>query len=69
MAAFLKEQQAKSGEVADNEQDNVFDGCNEIEAVVSACSLGLACAMMAAKSAQSGNMKGPDGVILCAGLE
>ena len=68
VAAFLKEQQAKTGQLADNELDNVAaGGCNETEAVISACSLGVACAVIAAKSLQIGNTKGSNGSILCAG--
>lgn len=67
VAAFLKEQQAKTGELADNELEDVAGGCNGYEAVISACSLGVGCAILAVESADNGNMKGPDGVILCAG--
>ena len=67
VAAFLKEQQAKSGEVADNELDIVVGGCNGVEAAYSVCSAGLACVAAAIESAKSDKMKGPDGQILCAG--
>lgn len=67
VAAFLKEQQAKSGELADNELDNVAGGCDGTEAVCSVFSGGLACVALAIASAKSDNMKGPDGQILCAG--
>ena len=66
VAAFLKEQQAKSGELADNELDNVAGGCNMEEAALSTFTLGVACAAVAVESAVHGNMKGPDGTILCA---
>ena len=66
VAAFLKEQQARTGELADSELDNVAGGCNGAEAAASVASLGFACAMMAAKSAINDNMKGSDGEILCA---
>ena len=64
VAAFLKEQQAKSGEVADNELDNVVGGCNRDEAGFSICTFGIGCAVAAVDSAKR-EMKGPNGQILC----
>ena len=69
VAAFLKEQQAKIGEVADNELDIVSGGCNATVAVCSVFCAGLGCAMTAIKSAISDNMKGEGGIILCADTE
>ena len=67
VAAFLKEQQAKSGEVADDELDNVAGGCNDGEALASLFSVGTYCVIAAVRSAISDNMDGPNGIILCAG--
>ena len=75
VAAFLKEQQTKAGELADNELDNVVGGCDVVEAQVSIVSLGYVCALQAIKSASEGNTTGKYGRILCdsniagAGLE
>ena len=66
VAAFLKEQQAKTGELADNELDNVSGGCNGEEALVSILSVGCMCAGLAVQSAVDGNpTKGEDGRLLC----
>lgn len=66
VAAFLKEQQAKTGELADNELDNVAGGCSGAEALASVFGYGITCVVLAAKSAINDNKKGPDGEILCA---
>ena len=66
VGAFLKEQQAKTGEVADNELDNVAGGCNGVEALNSIASFGIACVVEAIDSAVCGKMKGDKGIILCA---
>ena len=65
VAAFLKEQQAKTGEVADSELDNVAGGCNGVEALNSIASFGIVCATVAIKSASYDKMKGDNGKILC----
>ena len=65
VAAFLKEQQAKTGELTDNELDNVAGGCNGTEAEVSILTVGIGCAMTAIQSAIGDDMKGTYGTILC----
>ena len=66
VAAFLKEQQAKSGELADNELDNVAGGCDGGEAYVSIISAGIMCAVSAIKSAAEGELGDEEkGTLLC----
>ena len=65
VAAFLKEQQAKTGELADNELADVAGGCNKEEAAWSVFSLGIGCAVEAVGSALGGEMKGQNGELLC----
>ena len=66
VAAFLKEQQAKTGEVADNELADVSGGCNGYEAIISAATVGLVCTYLAIDSAVSdADMKGSNGELLC----
>ena len=62
VAAFLKEQQAKNGEVADNELMNVAGGCgfNGDEAWASVMGLGVACAGIAIVSAALGGLTEED---------
>ena len=66
VAAFLKEQQAKTGELADSELDNVAGGCNDDEAAISVLTAGFGCAFVAMCSAADGQMKGKQGKMLCA---
>ena len=65
VAAFLKEQQAKSGELADNELADVAGGCDSNEATLSILTAGLGCGIQAIKSAAEGDMTGESGRILC----
>ena len=65
VAAFLKEQQAKSGELADNELADVAGGCNSSEIRLSVLTAGLGCGIQAIKSAAEGDMTGESGRILC----
>ena len=65
VAAFLKEQQANAGELADSELDNVAGGCNGDEALWSTITLGINCFLDAIESASYGKMKGDKGEILC----
>ena len=68
-AAFLKEQQAKTGELADNELDNVAGGCNRDEAMMSIYSIGIGCALVGISSAidddGSNEAQPGDGRLLC----
>lgn len=66
IAAFLKKQQQKTGELSDDELDNVAGGCNSWEAALSVVSVGVGCAVTAFFSAEKGSMKGDDGQMLCA---
>ena len=67
VAEFLKSKQSAEGEVADEELDAVAGGCNKDEAIMSAISLGVACAIWAETSARSDVPKSEweDGRIIC----
>ena len=66
VAAFLKEQQAKTGELADSELDNVAGGCNGTETFMSTLTVGVVCAVTAIASACIDDNKiGEDGRLLC----
>ena len=65
LAELLKEQQAKVGEISDDELDSVAGGCNGNEAAISAMSAGLVCAALAIASTVTGSNKGDKGEILC----
>ena len=62
---FLKEQQAKTGEISDDELGNVAGGCHKSEAIISVVTAGIVCAQIAIASAFTGNLKGDNGEILC----
>ena len=65
--AFLKEKQAKAGELSDDELASAAGGCNDGEAISSALTFGVECAIRFAESRESGNYGsgGPDGKLLC----
>lgn len=43
--AFLNEQNTKTGELSDEELENVAGGCNEVAAGISVITLGIMCIM------------------------
>lgn len=65
IAAFLKARQQKTGELSEDELDNVSGGCNKDEILLSVGSFGVGCAVQATVSALAGDMKGNQGQILC----
>ena len=63
---FIAAMKGPTGELSNDELDNVSGGCNKQEAIMSACSLGSACIWRAIRSAAgSGTGNGSDGRILC----
>lgn len=67
---FVAAVKGTSGELADDELENVAGGANSIEAMFSVFSLGVMCAVIAIISADtSGVGNGKNGCILCNNLE
>lgn len=65
--AFLKEKQAKAGELSDDELTTAAGGCNTYEAIDSVISLGFGCigSLIASATGDGYGEGGPDGQILC----
>ena len=67
IGAFLKEKQAKTGELTDDELESAAGGCNKNEALFSGMTLGIVCVGMFIESATHGDFGegGKDGKLLC----
>lgn len=65
VADFLKEVSTREGELSEAELEGVAGGCNGTEAVISAGSLGIGCAVTAIFSASTSGTKGDNGKVLC----